>query len=621
MPRIPSSHFNKMPPSPLPPSGGEVDTWDGLRDTAERAPTITPEASDALIGVVDKWIGRGAMYNSLDRILGNDNTPEVSEERFRNTHLKENGSFSQRFTDRLREKVFFDDEFDDVDYELVCEAAADMIRVASGGVEGVNAAAVGLNVFRDLQLTLPMLKRAVEMCPREASHVIAEMVSKKHSEIFDTDKGKELVIQVLQHVAETPATQWRMLAMKDEMVAHDVYALYGDVNNEDDDVGREAIKSIVTKVPDLEKLLFGLRKREYERSIGATESKEGVKRLNGQMVEGARDLIASAAIPHIIKASKSYNLSEEYWHPLILLDNIVTYERQDSLLMYGRDKETRQLNSRYFSSTKAYIANMLEFEDVARFTQKGLGDFAYSTQSLNNMRDILDNPARYAADGIVVKLYPRLDHNGSFSPPVGSRYEEKIDPGELAIRIGCFSDVYDAAKLLDELQLPIRGLVIGGHGDRDGIWFGENYRYSRDGKGNDEIDALIRRVRKDGVIFLRSCSSGVQFDTVSSSEQAIDPAEVKRESSAEVVARKHGREVVAYAGRGNDWRLRLNTYYMQYVDGDGDWSDVGARKEGYIKVEPGHRMSLADEYTTKSTLVADGIVDIKALKKERKHGN
>jgi hypothetical protein len=30
---------------------------------------------------------------------------------------------------------------------------------------------------------------------------------------------------------------------------------------------------------------------------------------------------------------------------------------------------------------------------------------------------------------------------------------------------------------------------------------------------------------------------------------------------------------------------------------------------------------LADEYTTKSTLVADGIVDIKALKKERKHGN
>ena len=133
MPRIPSSHFNKMPPSPLPPSGGEVDTWDGLRDTAERAPTITPEASDALIGVVDKWIGRGAMYNSLDRILGNDNTPEVSEERFRNTHLKENGSFSQRFTDRLREKVFFDDEFDDIDYELVCEAAADMIRVASGG--------------------------------------------------------------------------------------------------------------------------------------------------------------------------------------------------------------------------------------------------------------------------------------------------------------------------------------------------------------------------------------------------------------------------------------------------------------------------------------------------------
>ena len=133
MPRIPSSNFNKMLPPPPPPSGGEVGSWDSLRDTAKQAPTITPEASEVLIGVVDKWIGRGAMYNSLDRILGDDNTPEVSEELFRDTYLKKDGSFSQHLIGRLREKVFFDDEFDDIDYELVCEAAADMIRVASGG--------------------------------------------------------------------------------------------------------------------------------------------------------------------------------------------------------------------------------------------------------------------------------------------------------------------------------------------------------------------------------------------------------------------------------------------------------------------------------------------------------
>ena len=119
-----------MLPPPPPPSGGEVGSWDSLRDTAKQAPTITPEASEVLIGVVDKWIGRWA--NNLDRILGDDNAPEVFEE-LCGTYLEEDGSFSQHFIGRLRDKIFFDDEFDDIGHRLVCEAAADMIRVASGG--------------------------------------------------------------------------------------------------------------------------------------------------------------------------------------------------------------------------------------------------------------------------------------------------------------------------------------------------------------------------------------------------------------------------------------------------------------------------------------------------------
>lgn len=601
-----------MPPPPPPPSGGEVGSWDSLRDTAERAPTITLEASDALIGVVDKWIGRGAMYNSLDRILGDDNTPEVSEELFRGTYLEEGGSFSQYFTDRLREKVFFDDKFNNVDYELVCEAAADMIRVASGGVEGVNAADIGLNVFRDLKLPLSMLERAVEMCPREASHVIAEMVSKKHLRRPELNR----LIQVTEHIAETPSSQWRALAWRNDMIACGVYGLYGDIDSKDDDVGQEAIEGLVECPLPIEKRLFGLRKEEYKQSIEVAKSKEEVKQLNRRMIEDVRDIIASAAIP------KTLWVEKDSVAPEVLLSAIKEgYDRND-LLVYGRNSGTGRLNNEYFFAAEQYLDNILFFEDVARFVQKGLGDFTQTAESLQNMRDILDHPEKYADDGITVRLVPRSDWSGAFRS-VPSR---AVHRGELLIRIGDRSDARNAVRLLDELQLPIGELVIGGHGDKWGIEFGESYRYSRDGNGNEEIDALIRRVRKDGVILLRSCSSGVQYISDASARRSWLDRIARRTpegkvSTAEVVARKHGRTVLAVAGVGGVSRLAPHRYDIQYVDEGDDWSDAGARQGGYIRVEPGYRVSLADGYTTTSALVADRTVDIKALRKERKHGN
>ena len=549
MPRIPSSNFNKMLPPPPPPSGGEVGSWDSLRDTAKQAPTITPEASEVLIGVVDKWIGRGAMYNSLDRILGDDNTPEVSEELFRDTYLKKDGSFSQHLIGRLREKVFFDDEFDDIDYELVCEAAADMIRVASGGVEGVNAAAIGLNVFRDLQLPLPMLKRAVEMCPREASHVIAEMVSKKRGEVIHTGKGKEIVIQVAEHIAETPATQWRMLAMKDEMIAHDVYKLYGGIDSEYEDIGQEAIESIVKNIPNLESILFSLRNAEYQATVKAEISKEAAFAESEKITKEARELIRSATIPMIMDAAETFPSSIGY-----ILDRTVAYELKDDVLTYSYNSDAGCLYKTFTTIVKRYIDNVLNFDKVAEFTLMGLDDFGMTRGSLENMKKVIYAQGKerrgLESEGILVKIVARADHNDVNS---SAHEENRVLPGELYFRAGSYNDIEVIDAALERLRLPISNMVISAHGGSRGMMLGHELLVPLDPHGFDAessrsgktVGSIIRRLDRRGKLVLLSCSQGEQHGVKSKIEKTIREWLRIEKSMARLAADMFGVTVIA----------------------------------------------------------------------------
>lgn len=213
------------------------------------------------------------------------------------------------------------------------------------------------------------------------------------------------------------------------------------------------------------------------------------------------------------------------------LQSLATGYLKGDIRDYGftsKEGGTTQINSLGNRDLQAFVTNVdsVGLDGIRRLhTDLGTVNLgAYTSNTLKNMLDIIENPQAYEQQGIsVIVRGVNGDHNGALQSLTGS-HDLK---GVLCIELGEVADVEAINYWLDLNKMPLNRLTITGHGGREGIHISRNAVLARDQSsvGQPELRTLFHHIVPDseGVrdIILDSCSQGRSFDAKGSMAQVI----------------------------------------------------------------------------------------------------